>query len=125
MTRKTLKKREKPVPDNNPPKLDISAVNTGRAHLIEANAGTGKTYAIANLFLRFILEGREIDAILVVTFTHTHRHELRGRLRLRLTEALNLFRTGEVNENEDEFFRALLNSYDSNQSILRLEHALL
>ena len=37
--------------------------------LIEASAGTGKTYTIANLYLRHIVEGREVDEVLVVTFT--------------------------------------------------------
>ena len=38
--------------------------------LIEASAGTGKTYTISSLVIRLILEkGLSIDEILVVTFT--------------------------------------------------------
>ena len=56
-------------------------------NLIEANAGTGKTYTIAMLFVRFIVEhGFLIDQLLVVTFTHAAAAELKERIRLRLTE---------------------------------------
>ncbi len=58
--------------------------------LIEASAGTGKTYTIANLYLRHILEGRQVGEILVVTFTTAATDELRGRIRARLFETLDL-----------------------------------
>ncbi|MEO8084259.1 MAG: UvrD-helicase domain-containing protein, partial [Ardenticatenales bacterium] len=61
------------------------------AHLIEASAGTGKTFTIATLVLRLVLEaGRTIDEILVVTFTRAATAELRDRIRRRLAEALAL-----------------------------------
>ena len=57
-------------------------------HLIEASAGTGKTYAIANLVLRMVLEqGVGIDRILVLTFTTAATEELRERIAARLREA--------------------------------------
>ena len=57
--------------------------------LIEASAGTGKTYSIALLYLRLILEQKlEVDRILVVTFTTSATEELRGRIRARLCDAL-------------------------------------
>ena len=52
--------------------------------LIEASAGTGKTYTIANLYLRHIFEGRSPAEILVVTFTNAATEELRGRIRARI-----------------------------------------
>ena len=58
--------------------------------LIEASAGTGKTYTIANLYLRQILAGIEVGQLLVVTFTKPATEELRGRIRLRLVEALTM-----------------------------------
>jgi exodeoxyribonuclease V beta subunit len=61
--------------------------------LIEASAGTGKTYTIANLYLRYILEGRTPSEILVVTFTNAATEELRGRIRARLFQTLQLFDT--------------------------------
>lgn len=59
--------------------------------LIEASAGTGKTYTIALLFLRLLLEqGLSVDEILVVTFTKAATEELRGRIRQRIRDALDV-----------------------------------
>jgi len=61
--------------------------------LIEASAGTGKTYSITTLYLRLLLElGLEVDQILVVTFTEAATEELRDRIRRRLVQALDWFR---------------------------------
>ncbi len=69
--------------------------------LIEASAGTGKTYTITALYLRLILgHGGEPAAyaraltppeILVVTFTEAATQELRDRIRGRLAEAAQVF----------------------------------
>ncbi|MCB1694529.1 MAG: UvrD-helicase domain-containing protein, partial [Pseudomonadales bacterium] len=58
-------------------------------HLVEASAGTGKTYTITTLFVRLVVE-RELEArqILVVTFTKAAAAELRDRIRTRLREAI-------------------------------------
>jgi exodeoxyribonuclease V beta subunit len=57
-------------------------------NLIEASAGTGKTYAIAMLVLRFIVEQNlNIEQLLVVTFTKAATEELKDRIRARLAEA--------------------------------------
>ena len=57
--------------------------------LIEASAGTGKTYTITTLYLRLIVElGLTVQQILVVTFTRAATAELRDRIRGRLREAL-------------------------------------
>lgn len=59
--------------------------------LIEASAGTGKTYAIALLYLRLLVELKlEPKQILVVTFTEAATKELRGRIRRRIREALDV-----------------------------------
>ena len=56
---------------------------------LEASAGTGKTYTLAGLFLRLILEaGIPAGEILVVTFTEAATAELRDRIRQRLQTAL-------------------------------------
>lgn len=57
-------------------------------NLLEASAGTGKTYTIAMLVLRFVVE-RELDIkqLLVVTFTKAATEELKERIRARLAEA--------------------------------------
>ncbi|MFZ2450068.1 MAG: exodeoxyribonuclease V subunit beta [Methylovulum miyakonense] len=57
-------------------------------NLIEASAGTGKTYAIAMLVLRFVVENNvNIKNLLVVTFTKAATEELKERIRSRLAEA--------------------------------------
>jgi len=53
--------------------------------LIEASAGTGKTYTIAGLYVRALVEkAMPVDRILVMTFTKAASEELRQRLRDRL-----------------------------------------
>lgn len=57
--------------------------------LVEASAGTGKTYAISTLFVRHLVEnGLDVGQILVVTFTEAATAELRDRIRKRLKEAV-------------------------------------
>ncbi len=59
------------------------------ATLIEASAGTGKTYTIAGIFVRLLLEhGLEAREILVTTYTQAATAELRGRIRVLLGECL-------------------------------------
>ncbi len=70
------------------------------SRLIEASAGTGKTFTIALLYVRLVLgHGGEAafkdqlapPQILVVTFTDAATQELRDRIRARLTEAAQCF----------------------------------
>ena len=64
-------------------------------NLIEASAGTGKTYTITALFLRLLLEMRlTVQEILVVTFTEAATEELRERIRGTLREAIEAFSSG-------------------------------
>ena len=72
--------------------LEHLGIELAGRNLIEASAGTGKTYAIACLYLRLIVEsGLMPEQILVVTYTEAATEELRGRIRSRIREALNLF----------------------------------
>ncbi|MFM5165157.1 exodeoxyribonuclease V subunit beta [Aeromonas rivipollensis] len=92
--------------------------------LIEASAGTGKTYTIAGLYLRLLLghgplieEGADVGQssaherplsvteILVVTFTEAATAELRGRIRGRIHEARLAFMRGE---SKDDLLAQLL-----------------
>ena len=84
---------------------DVQALNPLQfplwgSRLIEASAGTGKTYTIAALYLRLVLQHGGDNAyqrplvppdILVVTFTDAATQELRDRIRQRLAEAAELF----------------------------------
>ncbi|WP_242645222.1 UvrD-helicase domain-containing protein, partial [Candidatus Ichthyocystis hellenicum] len=55
--------------------------------LIEASAGTGKTWSIVSLYLRLLVEKNyTVQSILVVTYTRSAVAELSHRIRYRLTE---------------------------------------
>ena len=55
--------------------------------LIEASAGTGKTYQTEQLVVRLVAEqGVAIEKILVITFTNSATADLRGRVRARLVQ---------------------------------------
>ena len=59
--------------------------------LLEASAGTGKTFALAHLVLRLVAErGWALRELLVVTFTEAAVAELRDRIARRLQQALTL-----------------------------------
>ncbi len=59
--------------------------------LVEASAGTGKTFALAGLYLRLLIEQKlDVRDILVMTFTRAATQELRGRIRARLHRAAAL-----------------------------------
>jgi exodeoxyribonuclease V beta subunit len=85
--------------------------------LIEASAGTGKTYAISGLVLRLVLERQlAIEEILVTTYTELATAELRERIRNLLLRALTAFQTGE---SEDELLQPLLGRYKSDEQAQR------
>jgi len=76
--------------------LDILHTALKGTHLIEASAGTGKTYTIASLFIRLLVEEKiPVSSILVVTFTVPATAELKTRIREKLRLAYEAFQTGE------------------------------
>lgn len=96
-------------------RLDPLALPLHGRRLIEASAGTGKTYAITSIVLRLLLghepgatgvNPRGIEQILIVTFTNAATEELRGRIRARLRDARLAFEE-DANPCGDEFIAAL------------------
>ncbi|NLF24897.1 MAG: exodeoxyribonuclease V subunit beta [Deltaproteobacteria bacterium] len=78
--------------------------------LIEASAGTGKTYALTSLICRLIvLDDRRLEEILAITFTRAATAELKERIRLRLTHLRQALSGGEA---ADEFESELLKEID-------------
>ena len=70
--------------------LGLSVPISG-VQLIEASAGTGKTFTLATLYTRLVIEQRlPVSAVLAVTFTEAATRELRGRLRGRLVVARDI-----------------------------------
>jgi exodeoxyribonuclease V beta subunit len=93
-------------------------------HMIEASAGTGKTWTITGLYTRLVIEhGLRVPEILVVTFTEAATAELRDRIRGRLAEVLESF---EGDEALDPFCQTLLDQHRerSPEIIRRLQRAI-
>jgi exodeoxyribonuclease V beta subunit len=78
--------------------MDILAFRFEGLQVIEASAGTGKTWTLALLYLRLLLGagpgGRPLNPpdILVMTFTEAATQELLDRIRQRINEAVAVFR---------------------------------
>ena len=90
--------------------------------LIEASAGTGKTYSITGLILRLVLEKHlQIRDILAVTFTEAATQELRNRIRQRLQSALEDLHHGV---SEDAIVDAFLRKGDKAIGIRELDVAI-
>ncbi|MEB3320005.1 MAG: UvrD-helicase domain-containing protein [Cyanobium sp.] len=71
--------------------------------LLEASAGTGKTFALAHLVLRLVTRAGDplpLERLLVVTFTDAAAAELRDRIALRLQQALALLEGAETRREE-------------------------
>jgi exodeoxyribonuclease V beta subunit len=89
--------------------------------LIEASAGTGKTFTIAGIVLRLVLELRiPIEQILTVTYTVAATAELRDRVRQRLRDALDDLRLGQ---SADEIVMKYLKEGDILRAIRDLDLA--
>lgn len=99
-------------------------VSLNGMHLIEASAGTGKTYNIASLYVRFLIKtNRTVDQILVVTYTEAATKELRDRLMRRLRESVQVLRG--ASPGDDTFLRGLqAHVSDAGQAIERLNRAI-
>lgn len=69
--------------------LNAATVPLCGTNLIEASAGTGKTWTLSWLYLRLVaVSGLQVGQILVVTYTEAATAELRDRIRKRLADAL-------------------------------------
>src|SRR2546423_13466278 len=56
--------------------------------VLEASAGTGKTFTIAALATRYVAEGHaQLSELMIVTFGRTATQELRERVRERMVSA--------------------------------------
>jgi exodeoxyribonuclease V beta subunit len=90
--------------------------------LVEASAGTGKTYSITGLILRLVLEKHlPIRDILTVTFTEAATQELRDRIRQRLQSVLEDLHHGV---SEDPIVDAFLRKSDKTIGIRKLDVAI-
>jgi len=130
--------------------LPLRTISLRGMHLVEASAGTGKTWSIIRLYLRLLLEDvagqapLTVDRIVVVTYTVAATEELRGRIRELLREGLDQLEAekrerdgcaegsphdtekGRVEkEDKDPLLDELLHRCPLEQAIARLKAALL
>lgn len=77
--------------------------------VLEASAGTGKTYAIVGLLARYVAEGvAELGEMLLITFSRAATQELRERARTRLLSVERALREPTAAaESDDELIRHL------------------
>lgn len=103
--------------------LDLFHIPLEGTHLIEASAGTGKTYTIASLYVRLLLEtSLRVREILVVTYTEAATDELKGRIRAKVHDALKCFESGT---GSDSFLLELARRCENrDHAVQRLEYAL-
>ncbi|MEP6597111.1 MAG: UvrD-helicase domain-containing protein, partial [Ginsengibacter sp.] len=79
--------------------FNVLTVPLDGSNLIEASAGTGKTYSIAILVLRLILEKRfSLRQILMVTFTKAAVAELEQRIRLFIHSAYRMSNNEKIDD---------------------------
>jgi exodeoxyribonuclease V beta subunit len=105
--------------------LDALTLPLAGSRLVEASAGTGKTWTIAALVLRLVLGHGEPGArparpltpaeILVMTFTRAATRELADRIRRRLAEAAAVFRGEAAPRDDDDFLPRLLAAYPAGE----------
>ena len=101
--------------------LDLTGFPLDGLSLIEASAGTGKTFAVANLYLRYLLErGFNVEQILVVTFTEAATQELKDRIRLRIQELRSVFEGVETKDPILSYLVSRSVSPEKDQLTLRL-----
>ncbi|MFQ3249557.1 MAG: exodeoxyribonuclease V beta subunit [Glaciecola sp.] len=82
-----------------PKNLDPLALELNCRHLIEASAGTGKTFNITRLYARLILEKKlSVQEILVMTYTRAATEEIKSRVAAFLLEIHNEWRSDKPSE---------------------------
>lgn len=116
-------------------KLQPMAFPLYGARLIEASAGTGKTFTIVSLYLRLLLghgsdqtrhaKPLDVDEILVVTFTEAATAELRDRIRTGIKDAYVSFcrgkSTGSYKQTIDTLLQEIPDHHIAKQILLDAE----
>ncbi|MCK0173812.1 exodeoxyribonuclease V subunit beta [Mycolicibacterium sp. F2034L] len=84
--------------------------------VLEASAGTGKTFALAGLVTRYVAEGvATLDEMLLITFGRAASQELRERVRCQLLDALVAFDRPET-AGDNELIAHLLAGTDEERT---------
>lgn len=80
--------------------FDLRAPLPSGTTVLEASAGTGKTYAIVSVAVRHVAEGVPVSKLLMATFSNAASAELRDRTRSRLIECLAAFDDERVHDDD-------------------------
>jgi len=95
----------------------VNSVDLSGKNLIEASAGTGKTYSIGILTLRLIIEKNiPVNKILMVTFTNAAVAELEDRIRKFIRAAYKISKGGKVHSDYDGIVALLDDIIDENKA---------
>lgn len=110
-------------------KFNVSEAPLTSSNLIEASAGTGKTYSISMLMLRFVIEkGYLPHQLILVTFTNSAVAEIDGRVRELLQQAYRIS-LGEIDRDENDLVWQLIDrafkEHKEEVVVLRLKLAVL
>jgi exodeoxyribonuclease V beta subunit len=94
---------------------DVADIDLSRHALIEASAGTGKTYTLENLVVRLLKERQDlaIENILMVTFTEKATSELKTRIQEKLLQEIRSAGDGEHAEGPLQKIRDMLDTFDT------------
>ncbi|NAR56107.1 AAA family ATPase [Acinetobacter haemolyticus] len=88
-------------------------------HLIEASAGTGKTYTLSSLMVRIFLEKYLPNQVIATTFTRAAAAELKSRIRARLIEVQQYLEPMRTVLESDIYTRAAQESDPLKQHLLK------
>lgn len=104
-----------------------------RSALLEASAGTGKTFAIEHWFVRLLIEpdphrqqACALPEILAMTFTRAATNEMKGRIRHNIAKAIHFLHHPALEPDVPDYLQAILTCSLEQQTIIRmrLEEAL-
>ena len=113
------------------PKLDLTHLTLQGRHLIEASAGTGKTFSLTRIYLRLLIEKKiPVEQILLMTYTRAATQELRGRIADIIREAQRYWDNDTnadtvTDTDTDEYWQHLYNNIEPEQAQRLLHQALL
>ncbi len=102
-------------------KFDTSPIKEGLT-VIEASAGTGKTYAISHLVPRLLIDGtvKSLSSILLVTFTNDAARELGDRVRRVLTQLADAPQENEAQAHPGvAALRVLMKDHTGSEAVVR------
>jgi exodeoxyribonuclease V beta subunit len=112
------------APELSPAEFDVCGTPPTGVTVLEASAGTGKTYTVASLAARYVAEGTPLDRMLLVTFTRLATGELRERVRERLIEVKRGLDAAARGAAAEDPLVALLAATDRDLRRERLESAI-